>query len=388
MIGLSEGYRRDRGVDESGHQVAAAAALGLPLTRVRVGAGEIAAAFPRTVALAERPTLRTAPTPLLLLSAAVRAHGLKVVLTGEGADELLGGYEIFQEAKVRRFWSRDPESRLRPLLLRRLYPYLARDLASTGEFLARAFGRGLDRPDDPLFSHLVRLSNGERLHGLFDEGFLERARADGGPADRLRRTLPRDFDGLTPLARAQLIEITTFLQGYLLHVQGDRMLMGNSVEGRFPYLDHRVAELAARVPDALLLRGLDEKELLRRAARKRVPHGLAERRKRPYRAPIAAALAGPSSPEWLVDLLQPRRLAETAVFEPEAVGRLLRKSRSGALLSELEEMALAGVVSTLLLHEQLVANPERREAVVPDRVVVDGVVVGEGGAVAAASGGA
>ena len=70
---------------------------------------------------------RTAPAPLLALSAAVRDAGLHVVLTGEGADELFAGYDIFREDKVRRFWAREPSSVLRPLLFQRLNRFLAAD---------------------------------------------------------------------------------------------------------------------------------------------------------------------------------------------------------------------------------------------------------------------
>ena len=70
---------------------------------------------------------------------------------------------------------------------------------------------------------------------------------------------------MTPLGRAQYLEIMTFLEGYLLHSQGDRMLMGNSIEGRFPFLDYRVAEFAAALPDEMKVRGLQEKYLLRKA---------------------------------------------------------------------------------------------------------------------------
>ena len=58
---------------------------------------------------AERPMMRTAPAPLLRLAGMVRENGIKVVLTGEGADEIFGGYNLFREDKVRRFWARNPE---------------------------------------------------------------------------------------------------------------------------------------------------------------------------------------------------------------------------------------------------------------------------------------
>ena len=99
---------RDPRFDESAYQDAVRRALGTSLTRVVVDAPDIAELLPRAVELSEKPTLRTAPAPLLRLSGAVREAGLKVVLTGEGADELFGGYDIFRENKVRRFWARDP----------------------------------------------------------------------------------------------------------------------------------------------------------------------------------------------------------------------------------------------------------------------------------------
>ena len=86
---------------------------------------DIGRVFPEVIWHAETPVLRTAPAPMFLLSGLVREHNMKVVITGEGADELLGGYDIFKEMLVRRFWARNPDSELRPRLLTRLYPDIA-----------------------------------------------------------------------------------------------------------------------------------------------------------------------------------------------------------------------------------------------------------------------
>ncbi len=182
---------------------------------------------------------------------------------------------------------------------------------------------------------------------------------------------------MTPLGKAQYLEITTFLEGYLLHSQGDRMLMGHSIEGRFPFLDYRVAEFAASLPDQLRLRGLKEKYLLRKAVEHRLPAEIAARKKRPYRAPIVGAFVGPDSPGYVRELLDERRLAEAGLFTPEAVTRLVRKCESGAprdAVSETDEMALVGVLSVMLLHDRFVERPPLAEPLVPDRVVVGGEV--------------
>ncbi len=376
----------DRAFDETPFQDATARALRTELARVPVSNREIAALFPAAVVLAEKPTLRTAPVPLLALSSAVHGSGIKVVLTGEGADELFGGYDIFQEAKARRFWARDPDSRLRPLLLTRLHPYLATDPGRSGAMLRAFYARGLTDTDDPLYSHRIRFANTARCLHLVRPEVLEEAARQGDPLERLRARLPAGFGRFTPLGQAQYLEIATFLTGYLLHSQGDRMLMGNSVEGRFPYLDHRVAELAARLPDASKLQGLREKALLRRAVAPLLPAEVAARRKRPYRAPIGPAFFGTGAPGYVEELLRPAALEEAGIFCPAAVARLAAKcrARDGNGLGETDEMAIVGVLSTMLLHERLVARPALAPAALADRVVIGTTVERAGARVEAA----
>ena len=358
--------------DESSHQDSVVELLGTSLTRIVVDGRTIAELMPRAVELSEKPTLRTALAPLLALSAAVRRAGLKVVLTGEGADELFAGYDVFREDKVRRFWARVPDSRLRPLLFARLNEFLARDLGRAGGFLAGFYGRGLTDVDDPLYSHRIRYLNTGRCTKLLNEELREEAARDGDPVERVAATLPDGFAQQAPLGRAQYLEITTFLQTYLLHSQGDRMLMGNSIEGRFPFLDHRIAEFAARVPDNLRLRGLDEKHLLRRAVAPFLPESVWKRRKRPYRAPIAAAFVGAHAPDYVAELLSDTAIAEAGIFDPAAVARVRAKSEASVEsgLSETDEMALVGIISTMLLHERLVARPTLAAPLEPTRVVV------------------
>jgi asparagine synthase (glutamine-hydrolysing) len=149
--------------------------------------------------------------------------------------------------------------------------------------------------------------------------------------------------------------------------------MGHSIEGRFPFLDYRVAELAASLPDQLRLRGLSEKYLLRKAVEHRLPAEIASRKKRPYRAPIVGAFVGPDAPAYVRELLDERSLAESGLLAPEAVARLVRKCEAGAprdAVSETDEMALVGVLSVLLLHDRFVARPSLAEPLVPDRVVI------------------
>ena len=109
----------DAEFDESAYQQELVDYLGTKHTSIRCTRGDIAASFPRTILHTESPIVRTAPTPLMLLSGHVREAGYKVVLTGEGADEVFGGYDLFKEAKIRRFWARSPNSVSRPRILER-----------------------------------------------------------------------------------------------------------------------------------------------------------------------------------------------------------------------------------------------------------------------------
>jgi len=296
----------------------------------------------------------------------VNRAGIKVVLTGEGADEMFAGYDLFREARIRRFWARQPNSRMRPRLLERLYLYLERSPVAQRDLARQFFGVNLDAWRQPGFGHDPRWRSTSALKRMFDPGF--RSAVNGG--DRpdvigdLLRGLPCEFDRWSPLAQDQYLEVQTLLSGYLLSSQGDRMLMAHSIEGRFPFLDPAVVELADSLPSAFKLRGLDEKHVLKRAARGLVPEKILVRKKQPYRAPDAMSFVGPESPDWICDLLQPPAVAAAGIFRPAAVEQLwtkVRARRDGGPFSNADNMALVGVLSTQLLHRQFVAErPEPR----------------------------
>ena len=171
----------------------------------------------------------------------------------------------------------------------------------------------------------------------------------------------------------------TLLSGYLLASQGDRMLMAHSVEGRFPFLDPNVVELANALPAWQKLRGLDEKHVLKRVAAGLVPDSVTRRPKQPYRAPDAQSFVGPDAPAWVGELLGERAIAAAGIFDPVAVGRLWRKCRGRGdreQFSNADNMALVGVLSTALLHEQLVRRPAPRPATGALRTVVDRLATG------------
>jgi len=157
----------DTDYDESLYQAQMARFLGTRHEVARVSHADIGRVFPEVVWHAEAPLMRTAPAPMFMLSRLVREHGFKVVLTGEGADEFLAGYDIFKEMKVRRFWARQPGSKLRPMLLKRLYTDIAGLPGHNGSFLSAFFKQDLTEVDSPIYSHAIRWRNNRRACRFF-----------------------------------------------------------------------------------------------------------------------------------------------------------------------------------------------------------------------------
>ena len=338
----------DPSLDESLHQKALAELVGSEHTVAAMTATTIGKVFPDVVRHAETPLVRTAAAPMFELARRVKNAGLKVVLTGEGADELFLGYDLFKEVSVRRFCLRRPESRQRPRLFDRLYPYLAD--AGKGGALWRQFFLDAGPVSDPLFSHVPRARLGAWTRQFYDPSFAEVVtRRDSLAA--LRQQLPTRFFGWTPLNQAAYLEMTLLLSGYLLSSQGDRMSMAHGVESRYPFLDHRLFDFAAALPTGSRLRGLKEKEILRRWARQVVPRGAAERPKQPYRAPDAGAFFGARVPEYVEALLSREAIARNAVWSPHAVSSLVRRCKQGRATTTRENQALVSILSTQLwLH--------------------------------------
>ena len=338
--------------DESQYQYRMADFLGTDHQVIQAGYGDIARVFPDVVWHAETPVIRTAPAPMFLLSGLVRQNNFKVVLTGEGADEFLAGYNIFKEAKVRRFWAKQPDSKLRPLLLKRLYPYITSLSAGSGAYLRSFFREGLTDVAAPDYSHAIRWRNTGRARRFFSETI--RRAAQNVPA----LDYPAKFNRWGDLQKAQYLEISAFLTPYLLSSQGDRMGMAHSVEGRFPFLDHRVIEFANKLPADFKLHRLNEKYILKKAAQSWLPPEIWRRVKRPYRAPIQRSFFSNNAPEYVQECLSPQKIEAAGLFKAAAVSHLLKKINRGLPLSETDEMALAGILSSQLVYSQFVANFE------------------------------
>ncbi|MBN1414622.1 MAG: asparagine synthase (glutamine-hydrolyzing) [Bacteroidales bacterium] len=319
--------------------------------------------FPKVVWHAEIPVLRTAPVPMFCLSKKVRESNIKVVITGEGADEMLAGYDIFKEAIIRQFWSRHPDSKYRPLLLKKLYPYLEQFQGRNKMMLKFFFGYRLTDTDSPFYSHFLRWNNTSNILNYFSDEIKFSLTADHDFSD-VSMMLDSNFTSWGRLEKAQWLEIMLFMSGYLLSSQGDRVAMANSVEGRYPFLDYRVIEFSATMPPDFKMHGLNEKYILKKIMNGRIPTSVLKRPKQAYRAPVVKSFFS-SSHLYVNELLSDRGLKETGLFNSKQVQKLVAKVKENKVVTEIDNMALAGILSTQLLYTQYISrrgyNPELPE---------------------------
>lgn len=344
---------KDKVFDESAFQLECAQYFKTNHTAYQCTSTEIAEAFEKTIWHTEFPLLRTSPTPMYLLSKKVRECNIKVVITGEGADEILAGYNIFKEAKIRRFWAKEPNSTIRPKLLSKLYPYLPIMKESNNTALKMFFGFKLGATDDPLYSHLLRWHNTSRISIYLSNDIIANLR-EFNPVEKVYSSLPSGFLNWSDLAKSQYLESTIFMSGYLLSSQGDRMAMGNSVEGRYPFLDYRLIEFCSKLPDNYKLNCLNEKFLLKKMSVGRIPESITKRSKQAYRSPISDSFFHKGAPSFIRELLAPDSINNYGLFNSEKVQLLVRKMESQTNLSEIDQMAITGILSTQILYKSFI----------------------------------
>ena len=364
----------EKDFDESSYQNTARDYFNTEHSSITCSPIDIAKSFKEVVWHTEAPLLRTAPSPMSLLAKSVKDHNIKVVITGEGADELFGGYNIFKETKIKRFWAKDPESKYRPLLLKKLYPYIPQINSANSNVLKMFFGYKLSETESPIYSHLLRWNNTSRIKNYLSKSYKE-ALDDYNPISEIETQLEdklKDYDYLT---KAQWIELNLFMSKYLLSSQGDRMAMANSIEGRYPFLDHRVIEFCMKLNPDLKLNGLNEKYLLKKMMKGRLPKSILNRPKQAYRAPIRSAFFSEDIPNYLKDMLSEKKLIDFGIFNPEYVNQLKKKMELNKQISEIDNMAITAVLSTQILYDLFINKPisklQENELVILNKTIID-----------------
>ena len=358
--------------DESVYQNEMVRYLQTDHSDVRVSNQHIRDNFSQVVWHCEKPLLRTGPVPLFSLSKLVRDSNFKVVLTGEGADEIFGGYNIYKEAKLRNFWARQPDSKWRPLLVERLYPYIFKDPRRARMFLQQFFAVKAEDLDNPFFSHQVRWKNSAKNTNFFSRQ-LQAELSSYDTYSALTDRLPKSFMQQDSFSKAQFLEMDIFLSNYLLSSQGDRVGMGNSIELRLPFLDRRVIEFAAKLPAHWKIKGLNEKYILKQSFKGMIPESIRTRAKQPYRAPIKESFLTDDPDSFIGQLLSEDSITKHGYFDAKKVALLAKRfaTESMQAANEVQNMALIGILSVQLLHQQFIEefNPMGIATVVPDKII-------------------
>ena len=338
----------DAALDESSFQREMITHLNAKHSKVQCTNQDIADNLLTTIWHTESPILRTAPVPMSLLSGLVKREGYKVVLTGEGADEVLGGYDIFKEGKIRQFWARNPDSTFRPALLKKLYPYLDISKKQGAVYLKNFFGAELDNPQLPYFAHIPRWTTTAKCKEFFSDSMKGKLHEDAMAT--MTGSFPAAISSWAPFNKSQYIEAKSLMGGYLLCSQGDRMLMTNSVEGRFPFLDHRVIEFANSIDPKFKMKVLNEKYLLKKAMKRYLPESIVNRYKQPYRAPDIPSFFGTNPPEYSRDLMSESTIDNYGYFDSGKVSKLVKKIERGRAIGYKDNMAFIGILTTQVWH--------------------------------------
>jgi len=341
----------DAQYDESPQQREMAALLGSRHHPLKIRHRDIVDHFPAAAWHAEIPAFRSAFVPMYLLARRTREAGIKVVLSGEGADEAFLGYDLFKETVLRQQWQQlDPAQRRAQLA--RLYPHLdhygPEDLAALTS-LYQQFGA--ERMPG-LFSHELRFQNGRFSARLI--------RAGGDPFADIAALVAAEpgYAAMSAVQKAQWLEFRTLLAGYLLSTQGERMSLAHGVENRCPFLDPDVLELAASV-NLRFDDGFEEKRLLRNAFRDRLPASVVDQRKFPYRAPDSAAFAD-CRPDYLELLLSDAELAKIPFLDARFAKALTAKimKTAPAEISTKENQAFIFLLCMVLQHRYFVQRSD------------------------------
>lgn len=364
----------EKDFDESSFQNTARDYFKTQHSSVTCGPNDISENFKDVVWHSEAPLLRTAPTPMSLLAKSVKDHDIKVVITGEGADELFGGYNIFKETKIKHFWAKDPQSKYRPLLLKRLYPYIPQIRNASSNILKMFFGYKLDETSSSIYSHLLRWNNTSRINNYLSKNYRE-AIDNYDPVSEIENQLTVKLADCDYMTKAQWIELNFFMSKYLLSSQGDRMSMANSVEGRYPFLDHRVIEFSMQLHPDLKLHGLNEKYLLKKIMKGRLPKSILERSKQAYRAPIQSTFFSENMPAYLKEVLSEDKIMSFGIFNAKLVNQLVKKMKLNKHVSEIDNMAITAILSTQILYDLFINKKipplQESELVILNKTIVD-----------------
>jgi asparagine synthase (glutamine-hydrolysing) len=326
--------------DEKSQALESAQLLNSPLTTVQMTSRDIADGYPELIRAAEAPVLDTAASCTVRLAKVVRRNGFVVSLSGEGADESLGGYIWFKLDPLIRMLSTP--------VYRTARKFLLGGLAGGGNAHRPPWGATAGFRTSQQFPYEMMAQSREHL---FSEGMWDNLQGHSG-YDELELPIER-FRRWHPLNQSLYLSNKIMLPGMLLAAKGDRAMHNASTEGRFPFLDEDVIAFCTQLQPRMKVRGLTDKWLLRQVAKKVLPPAIARRPKTMFRAHMGSTFLGNDRPAWVDQLLSPVSLRATGYFNEQGVQWARETLRNRPRISFQRfvlDMGLIGVISTQLWH--------------------------------------
>jgi len=347
-----------RAYSECSYAELVAAEAAIPLNTVEMTYRRIAESFPRLIWHGEAPVVLMEAASLLPLAHRA-SQDVRLVFSGEGGDELLAGYVFNTWDRTYRTLQRFPLSLLLPLV-RALLPPLGFPKA----FVLPASAQR------PALEHLgcfpapLYYNYAVREVTAFYAAEMRAHLGDYCPLADMAQTLDvRRMAQWDPLSQSLYFSTKVNLPNYLLGPHGDRAVASAGLEAAFPFLDHRLMEFAARLPNSFKLRGNEEKYLLKRALEGVAPDAIVQRKKRPMTSPTSPAFLGPDAPPYVQHLLSPAVIKEKGYFDSARVTQMVemlqnrdltkdRNNRMDVMLS----FPLVAVLSVHIFDELFIQN--------------------------------
>jgi asparagine synthase (glutamine-hydrolysing) len=307
--------------DESAYARLAAEHNGARFHSVSVSQDDLADHFEQALWNNEAPFFNAHGVAKYILSRTVREAGMKVVLTGEGADEVFAGYPHFRRDMLLYNTERqDPAliTTLRQRIQESENGYLRPDMPQDIHWMVEQLSHGVSWLDN-------QAGWFKALEALYSKDFRDRFEGTDPYRQFYDRLDHRTLEGRDPVHKSMYLWAKSYLPNFVLTTLGDRMEMANSIEGRVPLLDHHVVELACQLPVWMKVRGSTEKYVFREAMKPFLPDALYKRKKHYFRAPPATLLQQGRLYQLVRDVLNGPELDSLPFFDPARVRDLLQR---------------------------------------------------------------
>lgn len=340
----------DSAYDESYYQELVAKHIRTNHNKILFSTNDISNILRKVVYHTEIPFFSPGAFGMHYLAELVKSRGRKVVLDGQGADELFGGYSWFRETKIMEFNKRFPYLQLQSFLYEKFNMIPAEQEAHFERNIAILFN---DKSIKETYGFQLKRWIRKPLHlNLFSQDFNEQIICDKED-DFLKSIAPPDIlNQWTPIQREQFLSIVTNLPNYLLSTLGDRATMASGVECRHPFLDMEVIEFARTLPDMLKIKGLKEKYILKQIAYEYLPFEVVERKKKPYKAPININELMYS--KFIRDILSYEAIREFGIFDPQKTTNFLSLALNNANKSKQDIDIFIGILTTQVLYNEFI----------------------------------